>query len=155
VSGTYYTARGAGISPLPLQRPLPILVAAAQRGLLALAAREADIVALGLQPQAGEREAAQSIEWIRSAAGARFAALEINMNLMAVAGRVPPYLAATLGAGAEEFARSDAIPVLNGTTDDMSDQLIARRQKLGISYVMVGEQLMDALAPVVARLAGS
>jgi probable F420-dependent oxidoreductase len=154
VSGTYYRVQGAGTSPLPLQQPLPILVAAAQQRLLALAAREADIIALGVQPHAGETEVAQSIEWIRVAAGERLAALEINMNLMAVAGQVPRYLAMSLGAAAEQLARSDAIPVLKGTTDDMCEQLIARREKFGISYVMVGEELMNALAPVVARLAG-
>jgi probable F420-dependent oxidoreductase len=154
VSGTYYRATGAGTSPLPVQQPLPILVAATQRRLLALAAREADIIALGLQPQAAETDVAPLIEWIRSAAGERFGTLEINLNLMAVAGQVPRYLAMTLGAAAEQLARSDAIPVLKGTTDDMCEQLIARRENFAISYVVVGEELMAALAPVVARLAG-
>jgi probable F420-dependent oxidoreductase len=155
VSGMYYRATGAAVSPHPVQRPLPILVAAAQRRLLALAAREADIVALGMQPQAGEAEVAQSIEWIRSAAGERFDALELNMNLMAVAGVMPTYLTMTLGPAALELARSDAIAVLKGTTDDMCGQLVARRERFGITYVVVGEQLMDALAPVVARLTGT
>jgi hypothetical protein len=29
-----------------------------------------------------------------------------------------------------------------------------RREKLGISYIVVGDELMDGLAPVVERLAG-
>jgi probable F420-dependent oxidoreductase len=155
VAGTYYRAAGAAASPHPIQRPLPILVAAAQPRLLALAAREADIVALGIQPQAGEADVAPIIERIRSAAGDRFDALEINMNLMAVAGLMPTYLTMTLGPAAAELARSDAVAVLKGSTDDMCEQLVDRRKTFGISYVVVGEQLMDALAPVVARLSGT
>jgi hypothetical protein len=85
----------------------------------------------------------------------RFDALEINMNLMAVPGVMPTYLTMTLGPAAEELARSDAIAVLKGTTDDMCEQIVARRKMFGITYVVVAEQLMDALVPVVARLTGT
>ena len=155
VAGTHYTARNASISPLPLQQPLPLLVGASQRRLLTLAAREAGIIALGVQPQASEAQVEEMIAWIREAAGDRFAQVELNMNLMAVGGNLPSYLASSLGPGAEELARSDAVPVLKGTTDDMCDQLVARRERFGISYVMAGEELMDTLAPVVSRLAGT
>jgi hypothetical protein len=43
---------------------------------------------------------------------------------------------------------------ITGTTDEMCETLLRRRDTLGISYVMVGDELMDALAPVVERLAG-
>jgi len=52
-----------------------------------------------------------------------------------------------------QLAESDAIPVLKGTTEQMCDRLEWLRQQFGISYILVGDQLMDALAPVVARLA--
>jgi probable F420-dependent oxidoreductase len=49
--GRHYVARDAEVSPSPTQRPRPpILVAAWSRRLLELAAREADIVALGVPP---------------------------------------------------------------------------------------------------------
>jgi hypothetical protein len=36
----------------------------------------------------------------------------------------------------------------------MCDRLEWLRETFAINYLMVGDQLMDALAPVVARLAG-
>jgi probable F420-dependent oxidoreductase len=154
LAGTFYTATNAGISPLPLQRPLPLLVGASQRRLLTLAAREANIIALGIQPQASDAQVGEMIAWIREAAGDRFAQLELNTNLMAVDGRVPSYIARTLGAAAEDLAQSDAVPVLKGTREHMCEQLIARRDQFGLSYIVVSEELMDALAPVVSQLAG-
>ena len=37
---------------------------------------------------------------------------------------------------------------------DLVDQLVERRARLGISYVMIHDRAMDAFAPVVAQLAG-
>jgi probable F420-dependent oxidoreductase len=154
-AGTYYNAKDAAISPLPVQQPPPILIAGSQRRLLTLAAREADIVALGLGPNAGDAQVAEALGWVREAAGGRFAQLEINLNLMAVGGQVPRFLAMTLGAAAAaELAQSDAVSVLKGSTDGMCDRLLALREQFGINYLMAGDELVDAIAPVVARMAG-
>ena len=153
--GAYYTVADAHISPSPVQRPHPpILVAGSGRRLLALAAREADIVALGVGPDATEAAVAEKIGWLREAAGERFEQLEININLMAVGGQIPRWIAAQFGTNAATLARSEAIPVLAGTTDAMCDTLQRRRATLGISYILVADELMEALAPVVERLAG-
>jgi probable F420-dependent oxidoreductase len=152
--GRYYSIQSAEIWPRPLQSPLPILVAGSGRRLLSLAAREADIVAFGVAPNAAEATAGEMIEWIQDAAGDRFADLELNLNLMAVGGRLPSYLSSSLGAGAEAFAQSDAVPVLKGDAAQMAGRLIELRERFGISYFMVSDELMDALAPVVERLAG-
>ena len=88
------------------------------------------------------------------AAGERFGQLELNVNLMAVGNQVPRYLSAQLGLTAEGLARKGAVSALTGTTDEMCEQLLERRQTLGISYVMVSDELMEPLAPVVERLAG-
>ena len=42
-----------------------------------------------------------------------------------------------------------------GTTDEMVETLQRRSESLGISYIAVGDELMEALAPVVERLAGN
>jgi len=44
--------------------------------------------------------------------------------------------------------------LLLGTVDQICEELLARRESYGISYISVVEQNMEALAPVVARLAG-
>jgi probable F420-dependent oxidoreductase len=152
--GQHYTVEKAAISPLPIQQPLPILIAAAQNQLLTLAAREANVVALGVSPAATEAEVVERIDWIREATGDRFDEIEINLNLMAVAGQVPRYLRMAMGDAAQRLADSDAIPVLRGSVEQMCERLQALRQRFGINYIMVGDELMDVLAPIVSRLAG-
>ncbi len=154
-TGPQYGAADAEISPLPIQQPrLPILIAGSGPRLLALAAREADIVALGVGPEANEAVVAEKIALLREAAGERFGQLEININLMMVGEQMPRWIAAQFGANAGQLARSGAIPVLTGTTDAMCETLEQRRETLGISYIMVSDGLLEALAPVVERLAG-
>jgi len=45
--------------------------------------------------------------------------------------------------------------VLLGTVDEIVDALRRRRERWGLGYYVVMEPAMDALAPVVARLAGT
>ncbi len=152
-AGTYYATSKAAIAPAPVQNPVPILIAAGQPRLLRLAAREADIITLAIQPEETEAQVAERIDLIREAAGERFAQIAININLMAVGGQVPRHIQMSRGAAAaQQLAESDAIPVLKGTPDQMCDRLEWLREKFAISYVMVADQLMDTLAPVVARL---
>jgi probable F420-dependent oxidoreductase len=154
-TGPHYSAANAQVSPRPLQEPRPpILVAAGKRRLLELAAREADIIALGIPPMEPEAGVAERIGWIREAAGTRFDQIELNLNLMAVGQQVPRWIASQMGLTAEGLARSGAIAALTGTVDEMVEGLQRRREKLGISYIAVGDELMEGLAPVVERLAG-
>lgn len=154
-TGPHYAAAEAAVSPLPVQQPhLPILVAGIGKRLLSLAAREADTVALGIGPNETEAVVMEKIVWLREEAGERFEQLEINLNLMVVGDQMPRWIAAQFGADAAALARSGAIPVLTGTTDAMCDTLQKRRETFGISYIMVSDELMEALAPMVERLAG-
>jgi len=152
-AGPHYAAAGAEVSPRTARRP-PILVAGSGRRLLSLAAREADIVALGLQPTEPAAAAAERIGWLREAAGDRFDELELNLNLMAVGDQVPRHLSMRLGVTAADLAAAGSVAAVTGTTDEMCATLERRREELGISYLMVGDELMDAFAPVVERLAG-
>ncbi len=86
--GQFYRASQASIAPVP-GTPPPLMIAGSQRRLLALAAQEADIIALGIDPTATEDDVADRIGWIRSAAGDRFDRIELNLNLMAVNGHLP------------------------------------------------------------------
>ena len=154
-TGPHYAAANAQISPRPVQQPRPpILVGAGKRRLLELAAREADIIALGIPPTETEAGVAERIGWIREAAGSRFDQIELNLNLMAVGQQVPRWIASQMGLTAESLARAGAIAALTGTVDEMVEGLQRRRESLGISYIAVGDELMEGLAPVVERLAG-
>jgi probable F420-dependent oxidoreductase len=143
------------ISPLPVQQPHPpILMAGSGRQLLSVAGREANIVALGVPPQATAELYREKLEWVREAAGERFADIELNINLMAVGDRVPQYVGRQLGLSAESLAADGSVAALVGTADQMCEQLLRRREELGISYILVSDELMHALAPVVERLQG-
>ncbi|HTD20545.1 MAG TPA: hypothetical protein VK667_13560, partial [Ktedonobacteraceae bacterium] len=66
------------------------------------------------------------------------------------------FIATTLAAGFNVSTDQilQAPYLLIGTVDQICEELIGRRERYGISYFSVFEQSLEALAPVVARLAG-
>jgi probable F420-dependent oxidoreductase len=153
--GRHYHLAGADVYPAPVQQPHPpILIAAAGPKLLALAAREADVVALGVAPTQGEEVFQEKIEILRRAAGERFARLELNANLSAVGDQAHPWMMRQYNLTLEQLQEIGSPSILLGTTDEMCAQLESRRERLGISYINCAAEMMDAMAPVVARLSG-
>lgn len=153
--GPYYGASEAQVSPAPVQKPHPpILIAGSGRRLLSLAAREADMVALGIAPTETEDGAAEKVGWVREAAGSGFDRLELNLNLMAVGNRVPRQVTARMGLDAAGLAAAGSVAAVTGSTEEMCETLLRRRERLGISYLVVSDELLEDLAPVVERLAG-
>lgn len=145
----------------PIQQPHPpILVAASGKRLISVAAKEAGIIALGLGADQGEAGLWERIEWIRQAAGERFSQIELNVNLVAVVGEngVPPAVRERLRnffqVDLEQLIAQGSPFVLAGSADQMRDRLLALRQRFGISYIAVSDEMMETLAPVVGELAG-
>jgi hypothetical protein len=62
-------------------------------------------------------------------------------------------MATRFGLSPEEFA--DHPHALIGSVGSIVDQLVERRDRYGISYVTFGAAAMEAVAPILARLAGS
>jgi probable F420-dependent oxidoreductase len=153
-SGGHYNVHGANIGQAPNQRRPPLLIAGAGRQMLALAGREADIVALGVPPTATADVVAERIGWLREGAGDRFEQIELNINLMAVGDRVPQHIAQQMKQDAASLANAGAVSALVGSVDEMCEALQRTRDMLGFSYVMVSDELMDNLAPVVERMSG-
>lgn len=155
VAGQHYTVTDADVYPRPVQQPRPpLLVAGSGRRLLALAAREADIVAVADRPDAPEAAVKEKIAWLREAAGNRFGLLEININLMAVGQEIHPQMLAWAGLTPDQLRGSTSPFLLLGTVEEMCDELLRRRETLDASYITIPEAFMEAFAPVVARLAG-
>ncbi len=169
-NGEYYVITGYDGLPKPVQRPHPpIFIGGGGPRMLALAAREANIV--GLLPamlaaggqfqieQSTTAAVADQIETIRQAAGARFAELELNILLQRL------IVTDDARRASEELSREwtpltpaqilDTPSLLIGTLDAIAESVRQRRERLGISYIVVFERDMEAFAPVVARLAGS
>jgi probable F420-dependent oxidoreductase len=153
-AGSHYTIDGADMFPHPIQQPHPpIMVAAGGRRLLALAAREADIVALAIQASEPLAAFEERVGWLRQQAGERFEQIELSQNLVAVGDQMPQWLVRS-GLNLSQLAAAKSPAALIGTTDQMCEQLLERRERLGISYITVSAELMEALAPVVSRLRG-
>jgi probable F420-dependent oxidoreductase len=170
-TGQHYQITGHKVAPLPIQKPHPpILIGGNGPRLLALAAREADIVGFsGITFRDGGASPADVSGWrpstvdakvqlVREAAGDRYDGLELNALVQRVTltekrravaeelGRIWPQL------GPDDILQSPFLLV--GTIDEMVEDLQERRQRWGISYYAVHEPYLDDFAPVVARLCG-
>jgi probable F420-dependent oxidoreductase len=171
-AGRHYNVTGHTIAPLPVQKPHPpILIGGNGERLLALAAREADIVGFsGLTFRRGGAVPPDLSGWrvsgvddrvrrIREIAGdERYARLELNALVQQVVVTDDRRRAAEdltsrwAQLSADEILQSPY--VLIGTVEQMIADLEARRGRWGISYYVVHEPYLDAFAPIVASLTG-
>ena len=169
--GEHYQITGLDGSPKPVQRPgPPIIVGGGGQRVLSLAAREADIVGINANLRRGEAQhpdAAQSLsaaatdqklDWVRAAAGPRYDDLEIQQyagfvfftdDRQSLAEAMAPAFDVT-----PEVALETPIALV-GTAEQMIDDLIARRERWQMTYVVVDDAVADQFAPIVARLAGT
>jgi probable F420-dependent oxidoreductase len=140
----------------PEQQPQPpVMVAAAGRSLLGVAAREADIIAFGTAGDAGEDALAEKVAIVRDAAGDRFADLELSVNIWsAVGSSIPPWMGQAFGLDVEKATDNRALSVLNGTAQDAADVLLRRRDAFGVSYITVNSLAAEAFVPVLELLSG-
>jgi probable F420-dependent oxidoreductase len=171
-AGRHYRVTGHTIAPLPVQRPHPpVLIGGNGPRLLALAAREADIVGFsginfrqgGTMPPdlSGWRVSSvdERVRLVREAAGAeRYARLELSALVQRVVVTEDRRAAAgELTSRWTELTPEEILEspyVLIGTVGRMVEDLQARRTRWGFSYYSISEPYLDAFAPVVARLAG-
>ncbi|TAN32610.1 TIGR03621 family F420-dependent LLM class oxidoreductase [bacterium] len=169
-SGKHYRVNGLEGSPSPIQKPHPpILLGGGGRRILRLAAREADIVSVNFNLREGQvsqgvirtgfAEATdEKVGWVKEAAGDRLEQIELSVlvfgaNITGDRESAAEAMAAGFQAEAQEVL---AIPhFLIGTVDQLVEDLQARRQRYGISFVIVPGEAVEALAPVVERLAGT
>ena len=137
--------------------------------ILTLAGRYADIVSIVPSLTAGyvgPEVAAESVvekytdrvRWAREAAGERAGDLELQCWTVAV--QVVPNADEVVASLASMFDLTPdqlrAAPLaLIGTVEEITETLRKRREELGFSYIVVHEAEMDALAPVIAELAGT
>lgn len=169
--GEHYRVTDLDGQPKAVQRPHPpFIIGGGGPKILALAAREAQIVGINANLRSGSPDSAdaaqsltpertdQKLAWLREAAGERFDDLEIQT----LVGFVLPTNDSThvIEAMAAGFgvAPGDAriAPVtLVGTHEEMIDLLEARRARWQMSYHVVPSAAVDTLAPVVACLAGT
>jgi len=168
--GEHYRVRGLEGTPKPVQRPHPpIVIGGGGPRVLALAARDADIVGLNINLAVGviddraganaTEEATQAkLDIVREAASDRFADLELHVRVHAVVVTDDRQGTAELLAPALGISPAAALAsphALAGSVDEIAETLIERRERWGISYLGLSVDALDAMAPVVARLAGT
>jgi len=99
----------------------------------------------------------EKLSWIKDAAGERLDEIELGVwtlvaNVTDDRDSVASMLAPSMGLEPSEVL---AIPhLMIGTLDQIAEDLVARRERYGISHIVVPGDAADALAPVVERLAG-
>ena len=137
--------------------------------VLALAAREADIVGINANLHSGKADDPSTapslnpastddkVRWVREAAGARYAEIELQSLAGFVAITDDAASLANLMAGAFETTPEEVLeaPVgFVGTIDEICAQVERRRDRWDLSYHVIPIEQMDAFAPVVERLNG-
>lgn len=167
--GRHYALAGLEGRPGPTQRPHPpILIGGGGQRTLTLAAREASIV--GFVPRARRDGSGlelddlaapaliRKIGWVHEAAGDRFGSLELNALVQVARVTDDPAVAADGLTTRFRASRETVLAspyVLLGSIGQICETLHERRERYGISYLSILEDDADALAPVVARLAGT
>jgi probable F420-dependent oxidoreductase len=169
--GAHYTITGYDGRPKPVQSPPPLLIGGGGPRVLRFAAREADIVGINGTLTSGTIDQStfasmtadavdEKVQIVTDAATAAGRADAIEMNIRAFivmvtedVERALDTLAEFTGAPVDVIASSPF--ALVGPPDKLIDELQERRERWGFSYVIVGQNDVDAFAPVVAALAGS
>jgi probable F420-dependent oxidoreductase len=163
-SGQHYRIDGLEGTPLPIQRPLPLLIGGGGPRMLRLAARRADSVAL--VPRSLPDGGLDPAEFGEGAFEARVSALD---DAVREAGRSddPPergvlvfqmYRALT-DVRSDDWIEPSAVAAspyaLVGDTAAMADEIVRRRETWGLSYLVCFDNDLELMLPVARRLAGS
>ena len=171
-SGKHYTVTGLDGYPKPVQRPHPpLMIGAAGKRMLSIAAREADIIGFQTVSTSGGAvtddpsgrlapAVSQRVEHVRQITGERFDRIELSMVATVV-------FADQRRPAAERLARErgwsglspeqvlEMPSVFVGSLEHVADEMRARRERYGFSYYVLLDRAMNVVAPLVARLAGT
>lgn len=169
-TGKHYKVDAVEAAPVPVQKPHPpIVLGGGGKRMLHLAGREADIVSINFNLSEGRvnrnlvrtglAEATdEKVAWIKEGAGDRFPAIELSVTVFVAnvtddRDTVAGALAAGLRSEPGEVLQTPHF--LIGTVEQIIEDLQSRRQRFGISYVVVPDEAAVSLAPVVERLTGT
>ncbi len=165
--GTYYRTTKSECRPKTVQQPRPpILIAAGGPEILALAGREADIVAVippgaGVQPPAPDDVAAtgvrRQIDVVREAAGSRFEEIELScfVDVTLTDDREKTIAELADKAKVDPAVLGSSVYRGIGTLDQVREHIVRVRRDTGITYFCLRGPHAEELAPVVKDLSGT
>lgn len=178
--GSFYRINDLDGYPKPIQSRIPLLIGAGGRKMLRLAAERADIIGINGTIRPGSvppgvltsklpiphisheswlsmsaAEVDKKVALIRETAGSRAAHIELSIRafLTQVTDRTDEFerqLSSDLSLDLD-FVRHSPF-VLAGSQARIVERLLERRERWGITYIVVGSAEMEAFAPVIAAL---
>ena len=168
-AGKHYTVTDYVGLPKSVQQPCPpILIGGGGKRVLTYAAHAADIIGINgtmtagvVGPEAISTMTAAAVDEkvaiVHEAAGSRLADIEMNIRSFFV--KVTDEREATMSGiaqmiGVEPSMVAETPFALIGSPAAIVEDLVARRERWGFSYVIVGAEDVDSFAPVVAALNG-
>ena len=168
-TGAHYKITDYVSAPLPVQRPCPpILIGGGGPRVLKLAAQLADIVGINPSLKDGTVNAetishmsaeavSEKIEIVQNAAGSRMQNIELNIRTFLV--NIRDNADEAINGTANMFKIepqmvADSPFSLMGPPAKIAEDLLARRERWGLSYIIVGGEDVNSFAPVIKILAG-
>ena len=168
-TGQHYKITDYVSAPLPVQRPCPpILIGGGGPRVLKLAAQLADIVGINPSMKDGVVNAetishmsaeavSEKIKIVQSAASSRMQDIELNIRTFLVNIRDSADEAINGTANmlkVDPKMVADSPFALMGPPAKIAEDLLARRERWGLSYIIVGGEDVNSFAPVIKILAG-
>jgi probable F420-dependent oxidoreductase len=165
--GKHYTINGLEGWPKPIQRPRPpILVGGGGESIIALGAREADIVSLnpvhrkgtrGGGPELSDEKLAERAGWVRQHAGDRYPQLRIHMLVHSIrvtdnTRAAAEELGAQFSMSAEEALVSPYLFI--GSPARICEHIHRLRERYGISYFSIRYQNAAQFKEVLPQISG-
>ncbi len=167
-AGTYYTVTKAECRPKTIQQPHPpLMIAGGGDEILALAGREADIVAIVPSGITGSGKLAvgtvtletlkKQVQRMRDAAGPRADAIELSMFLDCNLTDDRDKTIAEMAERAKsdpEIIRASAYRGI-GTLDQIRAHILHLRESVGMTYFCLRGPDVEKLCPIVSALSGT
>jgi probable F420-dependent oxidoreductase len=168
--GKHYSIQEMEGFPPPVQKPHPpFLLGGGGKKMLTLAGREADIVHLNFNLSEGRMNPTmvrtglaattdEKVAWIREAAGSRFEDIELGLTIFRASVTDERDAVAAAFAPMMELEPRDILELphfLVGTVQQIVEDLQSRRERFGVTHIVLPDDGADDLAPVVERLAGT
>ena len=174
-TGRHYTIQELNLQPKPMQRPYPpLFIGGGGPKILALAAREADIVGIDLRSIPGgmldmatmtAESIAEKVRWVREAAGPRFDTLDLHINIHHVAitndmnqgitqvrQLLDAYSPVAINSNLSDTQILESPHFLIGSVEHITEQLHMVRERYGISSFGLFD---EGLTSMVSKLAGT